>query len=699
MIKKGRMESMKYKKSIIVLLLAIFLFSITTVCASEIDTPIASEDTNQIELSVNDEMSMDNRQTSEEKLELGVDDESLSEKTDTDILDDSPATYSDLAVEINNPGNVILTHKNYTYDDGAGAIEINEENKVIDGNGAVIDMAGSAIRAFTVSSSGVTIKNLTIKNANFSGTGGAVFFKLSGTVLNCNFTNNSASNGGAIRTNTMGYGKLIGCSFTDNSAFNGGAVNMYAGTIEKCSFTGNTATNVGGAVVISEGGSLTDCSFTGNTALEGGALNIYTGNIENCNFTGNNATKGSAIKLNGGSDTIISHSLFLNNRADASADDPLNVTVKGNTIEITFMGQNNLLNAIRSNNGINFTDVTYWGSEGISNTGADSIILSPLNYEAGQSISVIGVVNGNIIKTCKPTDENGKIILENMSNYYLVIRHDTDSYYTEAEKTIANMKCYVNITSQTTNDRTVNITAKSNIYSEVMPGGLMFCLPKMNVTAEYAGNGTWWTAYIFRDYATYEITGFYVGLDNVTVGNATITVNKVNTILTADAVTATYNINSAISSAKLIVNLKGVREYITDANGQIKVSTAGLTPKTYTAKITFAGNENCLGSSANVNVIIKKAALKIIAKKKTFRKAKKVKKYTVTLKANSKALAKVKLTLKVKGKTYKAKTNAKGKATFKIKNLKKKGKYTAKVTFKGNKYYKKASKKVKITIK
>ena len=54
MIKKGRMESMKYKKSIIVLLLAIFLFSITTVCASEIDTPIASEDTNQIELSVND---------------------------------------------------------------------------------------------------------------------------------------------------------------------------------------------------------------------------------------------------------------------------------------------------------------------------------------------------------------------------------------------------------------------------------------------------------------------------------------------------------------------------------------------------------------------------------------------------------------------------------------------------------------------
>ena len=38
-----------------------------------------------------------------------------------------------------------------------------------------------------------------------------------------------------------------------------------------------------------------------------------------------------------------------------------------------------------------------------------------------------------------------------------------------------------------------------------------------------------------------------------------------------------------------------------------------------------------------------------------------------------KAIKNAKVTLKVKGKTYKAKTNSKGKATFKIKNLKKKG--------------------------
>ena len=96
---------------------------------------------------------------------------------------------------------------------------------------------------------------------------------------------------------------------------------------------------------------------------------------------------------------------------------------------------------------------------------------------------------------------------------------------------------------------------------------------------------------------------------------------------------------------------------------------------------------------------IKKAATKLIAKKKTFKAKIKVKKYVVTLKSGKKPLKKLIVTLKIKGKTYKAKTNAKGKATFKIKKLTKKGKYTAVVNFKGNKYYKASSNKVKITVK
>jgi hypothetical protein len=92
-----------------------------------------------------------------------------------------------------------------------------------------------------------------------------------------------------------------------------------------------------------------------------------------------------------------------------------------------------------------------------------------------------------------------------------------------------------------------------------------------------------------------------------------------------------------------------------------------------------------------------KVVIKATAKK--FKAKKKVKKYTVTLKANGKAVKKVRVTLKIKGKIYKAKTNTKGKVTFKIKKLTKKGKYTATIRFAGNSAYQPATKKVKITVK
>ena len=62
-------------------------------------------------------------------------------------------------------------------------------------------------------------------------------------------------------------------------------------------------------------------------------------------------------------------------------------------------------------------------------------------------------------------------------------------------------------------------------------------------------------------------------------------------------------------------------------------------------------------------------------------------------------MKKIKLTLKVNGKTYKATTDKKGKATFKITKLSKKGTFKATVKFAGNKYYKEVSKKVKIAVK
>ena len=55
------MNSMKYKKSIIILAMAIFLFAIATASASDVnDTIVAGEDTGQIELSASNDMAADN---------------------------------------------------------------------------------------------------------------------------------------------------------------------------------------------------------------------------------------------------------------------------------------------------------------------------------------------------------------------------------------------------------------------------------------------------------------------------------------------------------------------------------------------------------------------------------------------------------------------------------------------------------------
>ena len=201
----------------------------------------------------------------------------------------------------------------------------------------------------------------------------------------------------------------------------------------------------------------------------------------------------------------------------------------------------------------------------------------------------------------------------------------------------------------------------------------------------------------------------YIGGDQVT---ATITVTKKPVKIAASAVTATYNVNkylvikltddkgSALNGVKVTVSLGTAKTYTTDKNGQIKINVANLVPKTYTAKIAYAGNAYYAAASKSAKVVVKKATPKLTAKAKTFKVKVKTKKYTVTLKNNKgKVLKKVKLTLKVGKKTYKATTNSKGKATFKITKLTKKGKYTATIKFAGSKYYKKLTKKVKITVK
>ena len=192
-----------------------------------------------------------------------------------------------------------------------------------------------------------------------------------------------------------------------------------------------------------------------------------------------------------------------------------------------------------------------------------------------------------------------------------------------------------------------------------------------------------------------------------------ITVNKAKSKLSAAKITTAYNVaknlvitlysidGKKLAGKHVIVTLKGNKyDRTTDSNGQIKISSYNLPPKTYTASIKFAGDNNYMESSTTVKVVVNKAKPKIIASNKVYKLKTKTKKYTITLKNNKNVVMKnKKVTLAVGKKKYTAKTNSKGKATFKITKLNKKGSYKAVIKYAADAYYNAISKNVKIVVK
>lgn len=211
----------------------------------------------------------------------------------------------------------------------------------------------------------------------------------------------------------------------------------------------------------------------------------------------------------------------------------------------------------------------------------------------------------------------------------------------------------------------------------------------------------------YNIYAVYGGDDTYYGF---VTENRTINVPKASVPGGVNAFTLNYP-NYSISlpsdaTGNLVVTVDGKSTYSKSlVNGYATLNIGNLASGTHQVVISYSGDEKYSSISKNDVVTVKEAAplkvaTKFVAGKKTFKAKTNVKKYSVTLKTSAgKAVKKVTVTIKIKGKTYSAKTNNKGKAIFKIKKLTKKGKYTAVLKFKGNKNYKASSKKVKIIIK
>ena len=710
---------MKRKTIIILLALTIVLFSISSVCASDADDiAVSSEDDSQMGLSTQ----MDN------------DDETLTEENTQEILSASEGTYFDLKNEIGDGGNKNLTKSYYRYSGEDETIIITSPG-VIDGKGAVIDMEGSLnLNAFYVNVTGMlTIKNLTIKNVNSYGEGGAIFF-LNGnaTITDCNFYNNSAQDGGAIYFNGTESSDFItveNCIFTNNTAiYNGGAIDLFlygnftakncifinnkaAGymdsggeggaisteqicdfiNIYNCEFTNNTAaagTVEEGPFWMSSGGAIdtagnvttiTDSKFNNNYASMGGAVCLTWGDadvISNCNFTGNSALYAGAFENIGCAVTII-NSIFDSNKAVKSAgaisnDEEGLLCIR----ECNFIGNNaGSASAIYNEHMGELTSALIIEDSTFTNNGGSD---DHSIYNDG-NLTLSGNTLDNIIYN------NG--IITSTTNAIVLANKTVDAKCGETVKLNATLT-----------DDNGNLIEDENLQFTV-DGAVV------PVKSSYA-NGVHTATYI-PDKVGQKVVSVDLDYDT-TVKTATIIVNIVETKLSANAVTTVYNVaknlvvtlkdayGNAISNAKITINLNGKSIKVnTDKNGQAKLAIK-LPAKKYTATIIYDGDDSHIKSTTTANVVVKKASPKIIAKKKTFKAKTKIKKYIITLKDNKgKAFKKAKVTLKVKGKTYKAITNSKGKATFKITKLTKKGKYKATVKYSGNKNFKAVAKTVK----
>ena len=319
--------------------------------------------------------------------------------------------------------------------------------KAVEGQNVIIDANKSNI--FTINEDYFTISNITFINAHsIAGScldvwsryvtisdcdfindvadihGGAVSIRNNFlTIDNCNFINcSSFGSGGALHLEGAQI-FVLNSNFINCSASNAGAINWFrkSSYLYNSTFINCSASEKGGAMCVNEN----TIDYSNITVINCHAKNgavIYgpefRGSISNSLFANNSAEFGAVFRVFFDSDLKLSNITLINNKA-SSTSILFNITQNANDVEIiaTFSAKNSMINAFYNfkESQIIFDNVTYWGIDGVMNTGySEGFVEGAENSEDGKLIYADKrQANQNI--TIEVFDANGNLI-ENVTN-------------------------------------------------------------------------------------------------------------------------------------------------------------------------------------------------------------------------------------------------------------------------------------------
>ena len=172
---------------------------------------------------------------------------------------------------------------------------------------------GGGMYLFRANNTAISNCAFNSNTAGSGGGGGIIYDRSVANISACTFSSNtsSGSGGALVSGGTSGGGTVTNCIFAGNTATNGGAAQLhYPVTLQSCVFYSNTATANGGAIIVTNSGpTITNCTFNGNSSLAAngtGSAAYFTfsasgGTLTNCivwgNYSTNNTSPGTADEI------------------------------------------------------------------------------------------------------------------------------------------------------------------------------------------------------------------------------------------------------------------------------------------------------------------------------------------------------------------------------------------------------------------